>query len=209
MPRKEEHNLETTQHYYTARPEVLHDPGMIQYEFAGRVLRFHTDAGVFSKHRVDYGSDLLNHSVPPLSGAVLDMGCGYGAMGLSLAVANPQARFTLVDINERAIDLTSKNMRENHLSNVTIKQGDGFSAVSGQTFDAIVTNPPIRAGKTVTYKMYDDAYAALQPGGSLFVVIQKKQGAPSTKEHLTKLFGTCEVIARGAGYWILQAVKKQ
>lgn len=207
MPRNQDQNLESTQHYYTARPDVAHDPGLITYTFAGKTLRLHTDAGVFSKHRVDYGSDLLIRSVPPLTGNVLDMGCGYGAIGLSLAAANTAAQFTLVDINERAAALAKQNQKDNNLSNVKILTGDGFTAVPNQMFDAVVINPPIRAGKAVIYRLFEDAHAALASGGALYVVIQKKQGAPSAKAFLSDLFGSCETLGRGAGFWILQSVK--
>lgn len=207
MPRKQESNLDSTQHYYTARPDVAHDPGLIEYTFGSKTLRFHTDAGVFAKHRVDYGSDLLNRSVPPLTGEVLDMGCGYGAIGLSLASANPTANFTLVDINERAAQLALRNKKENNIKNVKILAGDGFAAVPDQRFDTVVINPPIRAGKAVIYELFQDAHAALSPGGAIYVVIQKKQGAPSAKDFLGDLFGNCDVIERGAGFWILKSTK--
>lgn len=208
MPRRQEHNLESTQHYYTARPDVAHDIGHISYTFAGKTLQFQTDAGVFSKHRVDYGSDLLIRSVPPLNGQVLDMGCGYGAIGLSLAAANTQASFTLVDINQRACALAKQNQHRNQIQNAKVLQGDGFHAVQGQHFDTVLINPPIRAGKQVVYQLFNDAHSSLLSGGTLYVVIQKKQGAPSAKKYLTELFGHCDTIQRGAGFWVLAAQKE-
>ena len=73
--------------------------------------------------------------------------------------------------------------------------------------DAILTNPPIRAGKQIVFRLYEDAYQTLHPGGILYVVIQKKQGAPSSVKKLEEIFGQCEVIEKNKGYWILLAKK--
>ena len=107
-----------------------------------------TDSGVFSRTEIDRGSEALLAALPEtIAGDVLDMGCGYGAIGVSLKKKYPDARLTMVDINTRAAALAEQNARQNGVDAVVL-QGDGFATVAGKTFDLIVTNPPIRAGKT-------------------------------------------------------------
>ncbi|ABN54133.1 MAG TPA: class I SAM-dependent methyltransferase [Hungateiclostridium thermocellum] len=194
-------------HYYTQNPDTPHDVSTISYTVKDRVIKFNTDAGVFSKRRVDFGSDLLIRSVPPLDGSILDIGCGYGVIGISLALLNPSSFVTMIDINERAVDLASQNIHLNGVTNATALTSDGFSNVSDK-FDAIVSNPPIRAGKKVIYPIFADSINHLNPGGSIYLVIQKKQGANSAIEFLKSVYGNCEVINKKAGYWIMKSTKE-
>ncbi|MDE7161309.1 MAG: methyltransferase, partial [Anaeroplasmataceae bacterium] len=114
----------------------------------------------------------------------------------------------LCEINERAYQLSLKNIEENSADLVHPHQGNLFESLNSEyRFSSVVTNPPIRAGKQVVYAIYDGAYDRLVSGGELWVVIQKKQGAPSSKEYLTNLFGNCEIIARDKGYYILKAIR--
>ena len=113
----------------------------------------------------------------------------------------------MCDVNERAVQLSNKNIRANRLHNAQAVVSDAFSALEGE-FDHVVTNPPIRAGKQVIYAMFDEAYRRLTPGGTLTIVIRKQQGAPSAQKHLLELFGNCETIARGGGYHVLQSRKE-
>jgi len=194
-------------HYYTAEPESASRPVECVVQIAGRELRFLTDAGVFSRGELDPGSVLLIRSVGSLAGEVLDLGCGWGAIGIALAVMNPAARFTFSDINARAVELARGNIARNGIANAQAIQSDGFTALSG-AFDHIVSNPPIRIGKGPLYALFDAAFERLNPGGSLTIVIRKQQGAPSAVKHFEGLFGNAEVIARSGGYWIIQSRKK-
>lgn len=133
-------------HYYTQNPDTPHDISTIDYNVKDLVIKLNTDAGVFSKRKVDFGSDLLIRSIPPINGNILDIGCGYGVIGISLALLNPSSYVTMIDINERAVGLASQNIRLNGIANANALTSDGFSNVSGK-FDAIVSNPPIRTGK--------------------------------------------------------------
>lgn len=197
-------------HYYQKYQEELHsNPSSFKFIFKEEQFCFHTDDGVFSKKYIDYGSfALLKAYVPSsLPGPVLDMGAGYGAMGLVLArLYNLEVH--LCEINERAYNLLNQNIKENRLEHVYSYHSDLYEALDPNlTFTSIVTNPPIRAGKQVVYAIYDGAYERLVSGGELWVVIQKKQGAPSSKDYLTSLFGNCEIVARDKGYYILKSVK--
>ncbi|NLI57344.1 MAG: class I SAM-dependent methyltransferase [Clostridium sp.] len=193
-------------HYFSKDPEVKHDLGKISYKINDHLIEIITDAGVFSKNKVDFGSDLLIKSVPPFKGKALDIGCGYGVLGISLAISNPDSFVTMVDINKRAVDLAVKNINLNNIKNASAFFSDGFSNVK-EKFDVIVTNPPIRAGKKVIYPIYENSINFLNPGGSIYMVVQKKQGAPSTVEKLKSIYGNCEIVNKEKGYWIIKSTK--
>ena len=193
------------EHYYTASPQSAHEERHFRTVFAGRTLEFETDAGVFSKQHIDPGSELLCRSLPPtLGGDVLDMGCGWGAMTVMTLAAHPDVQMTMADVNERALALAVRNVAANGMRAEALLS-DGFERVEGM-FDAVITNPPIRAGKAVIYRMFEDAKAHLVPGGALVLVIRKQQGAPSALKFLRELYGSAEVIARDGGYWVIRCV---
>ncbi len=194
------------EHYYTNAPTSEHEERSFRAVFAGRVLVFDTDAGVFSKQHVDPGSELLCKALPDtISGRVLDMGCGWGAMTVMTLARFPKAQVVMADVNERALALAVSNVEKNHMQATAILS-DGFEKVEGE-FDAVITNPPIRAGKAVIYKMFEDAKEHLVPGGALYLVIRKQQGAPSALKFLRELYGKAEVIERDGGYWIIECIK--
>ena len=194
------------EHYYTNSPTSEHEERSFRAVFAGRVLAFDTDAGVFSKQHVDPGSELLCRALPEdIAGDVLDMGCGWGAMTVMTLARFPQVSVTMADVNERALALAVSNVEKNRMQAKAILS-DGFEKIEGE-FDAVITNPPIRAGKAVIYKMFEDAKAHLREGGRLFLVIRKQQGAPSALKFLKELYAKAEVIERDGGYWIIQCTK--
>lgn len=196
-------------HYYSKNPTVKSDPKDWSTVLRGKTLRFKTDAGVFSKGEVDFGSRLLAESfvAPEPEGAILDVGCGYGPIGLSIGASFPERNVHMVDVNERALALAAHNAKQNDIANVVIYPSDALSAVEAEGFAAILTNPPIRAGKETVFNFYAGAFAKLRVGGELWVVIQKKQGAPSTMDRLTELFGNVETVVKKKGYFILKAQK--
>ena len=190
-------------YYYTASPQSAHEDRHFRTVFLGRTLEFETDAGVFSKQHIDPGSELLCRSLPQtLCGDVLDMGCGWGAMTVLTLARFPKLNITMADVNERALALAVSNVEKNHMQARAVLS-DGFEKIEGM-FDAVITNPPIRAGKAVIYKMFEDAKAHLKPGGMLVLVIRKQQGAPSALKFLKELYKKAEVIARDGGYWIIR-----
>ncbi|WP_373790626.1 MULTISPECIES: class I SAM-dependent methyltransferase [Jeotgalibaca] len=198
-------------HYYTKNPNVKSDETTWTFPLKGKDFRFITDAGVFSKGTVDFGSRLLidTFKLPEeTTGPILDVGCGYGPMGLSLAYAYPDRMVEMVDVNERAMALARRNAAANHISNIKVYESSAYASVEGKNrFAAIVTNPPIRAGKQVVHQILSEAYDYLEDNGSLTAVIQKKQGAPSAQKLMEEVFGNVEVIAKDKGYWILQSLK--
>lgn len=198
-----------TEHYYSRKPGTESNPVKWQSELKGNSFRFKTDSGVFSKKEVDFGSRLLidTFELKNETGLILDVGCGYGPIGLSLAKAYPDATVHMVDVNERAIMLAEENAAENKIDNVKIYESDRLTGVEEKEFNAILTNPPIRAGKKVVHDIFEQSFLHLAEGGELWVVIQKKQGAPSAMEKMEELFGQVDIAAKSKGYFILKSVK--
>ena len=198
-------------HYYTKNPETESKETSWTFPLRGREFRFISDSGVFSKRTVDFGSHLLIESFrlnEEVAGDILDVGCGYGPMGLALAHAYPARLVEMVDVNERALSLARRNAEANNIRNVKVYESNTYDQVpEGRQFAAIVSNPPIRAGKQVVHRILSEAHTHLLPGGTLTVVIQKKQGAPSAEQKMLDVFGNVEIIARDKGYWIIQSVK--
>ena len=196
-------------HYYTRVPNSESRPVGCEYTYRGVSLSFQTDAGVFSKGEVDTGTRLLLEALPEeMSGEILDLGCGWGAIGISIARKWPETRVTMADINTRALDLSRENAKRNR-AEVTCVESDGMAAFTGKAFDAVVTNPPIRAGKQVIYRMFSDAAGCLKPEGALYLVIRKQQGAESCIKYLQTLFAGVEKIDKSGGFWVLRAVKNE
>lgn len=196
-------------HYFQNDPLLASKKRDITLSIDGLTLHFKSDNGVFSKSKVDEGSLALLKVIIPLhlTGKILDLGCGYGPIGLTIAVTSPSARVDLADINERALALCEENAQLLGLSQrITCLQSDIYTNVEGP-YDSIVVNPPIRAGKRVTYKMYEGASQRLIDGGSLYVVIRKDQGAPTASRFIEGLFGNISLISRDKGYYIYQAKK--
>ncbi|HGQ2909558.1 TPA: class I SAM-dependent methyltransferase [Streptococcus pneumoniae] len=192
--------------YYAENPDAAHDIHELRVDLLGEKMTFLTDAGVFSKKMVDFGSQLLLKYLDVNQGeTVLDVGCGYGPLGLSLVkVYGVQA--TMVDINTRALDLAQRNAEKNN-AKATIFQSNIYARVQGR-FDHVISNPPIRAGKQVVHEIIEKSKDFLEIGGDLTIVIQKKQGAPSAKSKMEDVFGNCEILKKDKGYYILRSVKE-
>ena len=192
-------------HYYTVNPTSEHDVRRVSVEVLGHELKFDTDAGVFSRDGLDTGTQVLLEALPPLSGRILDLGCGWGPVGVALKKSWPETEIVMTDVNQRAVDLSRRNLKLNGVE-AEVFQGDGFENVPG-SFDCVITNPPIRAGKQAIYGMFAEACNRLNPGGALYIVIRKQQGAPSALKYLKEVFGEAEVVDRGAGFWVIRADK--
>lgn len=192
--------------YYAENPDAAHDIHELRVDLLGEKMTFLTDAGVFSKKMVDFGSQLLLKCLEVNQGeTVLDVGCGYGPLGLSLAKAYG-VQATMVDINNRALDLARQNAERNKVE-ATIFQSNIYEQVKGK-FDHVISNPPIRAGKQVVHEIIEKSKDFLEIGGDLTIVIQKKQGAPSAKSKMEDVFGNCEIVKKDKGYYILRSVKE-
>ncbi|WP_088044567.1 class I SAM-dependent methyltransferase [Bacillus sp. EAC] len=195
-------------HYFTNKPSSKTDKKVFSFTLKGNDLKFQSDSGVFSRNEVDFGSRVLieTYTPPAIEGNILDVGCGYGPIGLSIAKSEPNRIIEMVDVNLRAIELAESNAKENNIENVRIYESSIYENVNGQ-YAAILTNPPIRAGKEVVHGILKGAYEKLLSRGELWVVIQKKQGAPSALELLKTLFNEVEVVKKEKGYYIIQCKK--
>ena len=198
-------------HYFQDDPNLVSNIKEITFEINGITMKLLTDNGVFSKNNVDEGSYAFLKVLLPLDlgNRILDLGCGYGTIGLTLAKAHEEARITLADVNPRAVALCERNAGLLNLSpRVTILQSDIYEKIEGP-YDSIVVNPPIRAGKKVTYRMYEEAKQYLIDGGTLYIVIRKAQGAESASKYIETIFGNVTLLKREKGYYIYRATKSK
>lgn len=194
-------------HYFKNNPALKHAYQSYTIELNGHQYRFLTDAGVFSKTYLDFGTRSLLGvlEIDDQAQTFLDLGCGYGPIGIYVKKNHPNLEVYSSDVNDRAVLLAQKNATENQVVLTTIVS-DGFNHLKN-TFDVITLNPPIRAGKEVIFRLYDESFEHLTIGGKLWIVIQKKQGAESTVKYLTNLFGNCMVVDKNKGYYILVSKK--
>lgn len=189
--------------YYSAEPTSAHAEREIEIEALGVRSRCLTDAGVFSRDGLDTGTRAMLEALPELHGRVLDLGCGWGPVGVTLARKYPECEIVMTDVNHRAVELSRRNLARNG-AKAEVVQSDGFENVTGM-FDFILTNPPIRAGKAVIYRLFAEAKEHLADDGALILVIRKQQGAASAQKYLQTLFPTVTLLDRTAGFHILQA----
>ena len=198
-------------HYDTKNPESISQQKHWTYRLKGNTLSFTSDNGVFSKNTVDFGSELLveSYDIPEQfqKASLLDIGCGYGTMGLAYGKAYPELSIEMIDVNERALVLAQENAKKNGIHNVDIHESNLYDSVKKSQYEIIISNPPIRAGKIVVHTILEKAYDYLAENGQLVIVIQKKQGAPSAQKKMEEVFGNCERIQWDKGYWILVSTK--
>lgn len=180
----------------------------VKFSILDKKFSLKSDNGVFSKDRLDRGSEVFIKTLLSLNlgQEVLDLGCGIGVVGLSLAHFN-HANYTFIDVNERAVELTKINIKRLNLSSRCHALVSNIFENIKDSFDSILLNPPIRAGKKVIYQMYQDSYEHLNSGGSLFIVIRVKQGALSSFKFLQTIYEDVKVIDHDKGYQIIRCIK--
>lgn len=196
-----------TSHYFTNDPNLKNKLKKIALNSNGILYRFYTDSGVFSKDKVDFGSQLLieTFETNKEKGKFLDLGCGYGPIGIIFKKTHPKWDVHQTDINEKAIELTIQN---NNLNNTNNKcyYSEGFNEIV-DLFDVILLNPPIRIGKQNVFALYEDAFKHLVDGGEFWIVVRKNQGALSHLSFLEKLFNNAEIINKRKGFYVIKMVK--
>ena len=149
---------------------------------------------------------MLNALPEELTGSLLDMGCGYGVIGVTLGKRYPGLSVVMSDVNERAVELSRRNAQRNGVP-ARVMQSDGYADVPFRRMDWIVQNPPIRAGKSVIYAMFAEGARRLEPSGELWLVIRKQQGAESAVRYLKTLFGRVEAVSKKGGFWVLRCTQ--
>ncbi len=195
--------------YFARRPASRRRPAEIRVSVRGHPFTFITDAGVFSRGELDRGTELLLAAleIGPCE-LILDLGCGYGALGIVAARLSDGGRVILTDVNERAVRLARENLAMNGIVNAEVRLGNLYEPVAEMAFDHIVSNPPIRAGRDVVDRIISDAPSHLLDGGSLWLVARTRQGAESIQRRMAAAFGTATVVRRGSGFKVLQSAKK-
>lgn len=198
--------------YFEQNPSSRHDERYIDVNYKGIKFIFKTDAGVFSKNQLDFGSRVLldtmiEENLLTNQALVAEFGSGYGPISIILSKLYQVARFTAVELNQRASLLSQENAHLNKVSNIDWVNENVENLTQTNQFDLVITNPPIRAGKQVIQMFVEKAQQILKEKGSLILVIQKKQGAPSMKKFMEECFGNVERLKLEKGYWILKATK--
>jgi len=192
------------EHYFSSSPKSEANYGLIHANLCGRNFEFITASSVFSKRRIDTGTQLLIESmVLPKTGSVLDIGCGYGAVGIAAATFNSKLQVWLTDVNARAVALAKKNLERNRVFNAQVRYGCLYEPVLGLRFDCVLSNPPVSAGMDTVKAIITGALGVLVEGGCFEMVIRSKIGAKILPELFVETFGNCEVVARGSGFRVL------
>jgi len=194
----------TGDHYFSSSPKSEANYGLIRTNFFDKNFEFITASSVFSKHRIDTGTQLLIESmILPEKGTVLDIGCGYGAIGIVAAMLNSKLQVYMTDVNTRAINLTKKNIENNKIVNAKAQCGHLYEPVKNLKFDCILSNPPVSAGMETVKTIITEAPKIMQTGASFEMVIRSKIGTKIFPELFTNTFGNCTIIARKSGFRVL------
>lgn len=198
-----------TEHYYSAHPESTPKLGLIRANLCGRMFEFVTSSSVFSKKRVDTGTRLLIESmVLPDRGTVLDVGCGYGAVGIAAAALHLDLEVVMTDVNVRAVRLARENIERNRVANAEVRCGYLYEPVEDSTFNVILSNPPVSAGMETVKAIITEAPSVMAPKATLQMVVRSKIGGKSLPALLETTFGNSGVLARESGYRVLTAEKR-
>ena len=191
------------EHYFTNNSHLKSEIRTISYENKGIVFTFFSDLGVFSKDKIDYGSRVLVETIIQQGkkyNNILDVGCGYGFIGIVLGKLN-EASVVFTDVNKRALHLCERNIKENKIKG-EIVLSNAYENIT-ETYDLIVTNPPIRAGKEVVLNIIRDARKHLKEDGELWFVIRKDQGVKSVIKCVEDIYKT-EVVKKEKGFYIVR-----
>lgn len=196
------------EHYYTENPTSEIKKKSFSFTIKGVTLSFDSVSGVFAfGERIDKASQLLIESFQPTGHSILDIGCGYGAIGLFFKAIFPSQSVWMSDINTRAVDFAIKNAQQNRLD-VNISVSNLFSAYPDQTFDDIVSNPPISAGKKLNTQLINEAWDHLNPGGALWLVAFHNKGGSTLKDLMAARYGNVEDIVKSGGIRVYKSIRK-
>lgn len=196
------------EHYYTESPKAKYVEYLIKTTIANFNLLFKSASGVFSAREIDKASKLLaEKSKLPEEGKILDLGCGYGMIGIAAAKRSPKSKIILIDINKRATKLAIENVKMNRIKNAEVRQGNLYEPVADEKFDAILLNPPMAAGRKLCLQMIDQSIEHLNKGGSLQVVARHKKGGAVLFEDMKKIFSKTETLAKKGGFRVYKGTK--
>jgi 16S rRNA G1207 methylase RsmC len=197
-------NNDATDHYFSGAPKSEERLGLVRTCLCGRNFEFLTASSVFSKRRIDLGTRLLIESMLlPKEGCVLDIGCGYGAVGIVAASVNSKLHVVMTDVNIRAVRLARRNMELNRIANADVRHGKFYEPVKNQEFNSVLSNPPVSAGMETVKAMVKGAPCVLAEGGTFQMVIRSKIGSKTLPAAFEDTFGNVKILARGSGFRVL------
>ena len=193
-------------HYFDENPQTAHNRKEISFRFSSVNYTFITDTNLFSKDKVDTGTQILLDAVAKCGTGkkVLDLGCGYGVVGVVLN-RTFGCETDACDVNRRAVECSVSNAQRNN-AKVRYIVSDGFAELTDK-YDDIVLNPPIRAGKAVIYRLFEESYEHLNEGGRLWIVIRKQHGAQSAQKKLEEIFRQVEFVDRDKGFHVYKSTR--
>ncbi len=195
--------------YFEYDPSLKDDIKHYEYTFKGKQLSFSTNSGIFSKERVDFGTNVLLNGLDDLSNKkdILDLGCGNGIIGIAIKKAYPTINVVMADVNQKCIEISKENAIINKVD-VDVIESDMYQNINS-SFDLILSNPPIRAGKKKVFEVVEEGYQHLRIGGEIICVIQKKQGAESLLKRMEEIFNNAIIIKKEKGYYLIKSTKKE
>ena len=197
-----------TEHYFVEHPRSKATFGLVSTYLRGRPFEFVTASGIFSRSRIDLGTRLLIECmVLPKNGYVLDIGCGYGPVGIAAAAFNPKLHVVLADVNSRAVWLTRHNVEKNSVGNAEVRRGNLYEPVQDLLFDCVLSNPPVSAGLKTVRAIICEAPKYTQNKGTFQMVVRSKVGGKRFCSFFEEAFGNVEVSARESGYRVLMSQK--
>jgi 16S rRNA (guanine1207-N2)-methyltransferase len=197
-----------TEHYFAELPKSEAKLGMVHTRLRGEPFKFLTASSVFSKKQIDLGTRLLIEAMQlPDKGNVLDVGCGYGAVGIAVAASNPRLHVVMTDVNMRAVQLARKNIKINNVRNAKVRSGYLYEPVKDSAFNCVLSNPPVSAGMETVKALITQAPQVMTAEATFQMVIRSKIGAKTLPSIFNETFGNCRVLERKSGYRVLLAKK--
>jgi 16S rRNA (guanine1207-N2)-methyltransferase len=191
-------------HYFSSAPKCDDRFGIIKTTLRDKRFEFLTSSSVFSKKKIDLGTHVLIEAMAlPQSGNVLDIGCGYGAVGITAAAVNPKLHVVMTDVNMRAVRLAKQNVQANRIKNAEVRYGYLYEPVEAMRFNCVLSNPPVSAGMDLVKAIIAGAPKILVGGGTFQMVIRSKIGSKTLPEAFCNAFGGCEVLSRESGFRVL------
>lgn len=198
----------TTEHYYTPKPKSKLEKKEIIATIKGIQIPLTTATGIFAKEKIDLGTKILIENVQIKEGAkVLDLGCGYGIVGIAVAKLFPQTKVVMTDVNERATKLAMQNAKLNKVE-IDVRTGNGYETVAKETFDCILLNPPQTAGRDICLQMIEQSIKHLNKNGVFYLVARHKKGGQVLEAKMKQTFGNVETITRESGFRVYRSVNQ-
>jgi 16S rRNA (guanine1207-N2)-methyltransferase len=198
-----------TEHYFAEHPKSEARFGLVRTRLRGKYFEFVTASSVFSTKRIDLGTRVLIEAmVLPEKGCVLDVGCGYGALGIVAAALNPKLRVVMTDVNRRAALLARQNAERNRVGNAEVRQGNLYAPVQDICVNCVLSNPPVSAGMQTVEALIRRAPAVMACNATFQMVVRSKIGRKTLPQVFTEAFGNFQVLARESGYRVLMAEKQ-